>query len=91
MNNTNNMNRIATEDLERVNGGYLYNNSGKTVDVIDDKTGSVLHSIKIGTDVWTRAQNVGDAQRMAGKLKQSREFISGDQLNQLRRTGSING
>ncbi len=90
MNNIINMNAMATEDLERVNGGYLYNNSGKTIDVIDDKTGSVLYSIKIGTDAWTRAQNVGDGQRMAAKLKQSRAFISGDQLNQLRRTGSIN-
>ena len=90
MNNTKYMNAVAGADLERVNGGYLYHNkSGNTLDVINDKTGDVLSSIKLSTDSWKRAQNVGDGQRMAGRLSQKRDFISEDQLNQLRRTGSI--
>ena len=89
MKNRKYMQTMTPEDLGKVNGGYLYHNPGNTIDVIDDKTGNVLSSIKIGTDVWTRAQNVGDAQRMAANLNQSRAFISGEQLDQLRRTGSI--
>ena len=80
---------MAAEDLESVNGGYLYHNHAKTIDVIDDKSGNVLDSVNISSDVWKRFQNMRDAEKKAAKLNQSKAYISDDQLNQLRRTGSI--
>ena len=79
------LSKVTDENLDHVNGGYLFmrEKSGLSKDqVIDDKTGKVLAE--------ERFADSGYAIEAARKYGVSAKSISWEQLDNLRKYGSIN-
>ena len=71
---------LPDEMLDDVAGGYLYrNHDDLRWEVIDDKTGDVRGSFYFKSNAEDNAKELG----------QSKKEISWDQLDRLRKTGSI--
>jgi len=81
----NNMNEINLNEMEKVNGGYIvkaYNTVQKEYEyyVVDDKTFDILEYIP---------DNSKKAKKRAKELGMSDKYITADEYDKLKETGSL--
>jgi len=80
-NKMNELKELSDEELEKVDGGYLFRNHDKLVwEIINDQTGDVIDSC------WFLA----DAENIAGLHRQSTKIIEWDTLKEIREKAQKN-